>query len=671
MNPPNLARSTLFLSLASLILLPSCYSTASGQTPFPSPDASPSQNVSEPGGTSRQLQLEQHKTLPSKAKRWALVVGVDKYADPQISPLRGAANDARTLTEALVRYAGFPSDQVILLATDQPAERQPTRVNLLRRLSNLAGAVPKDGLLLISFSGHGMERGGQAFLLPTDAQISDQISFLEDTAVSVARMRELIRAIGVGQVMMLLDACRNDPGGRADAPNPLTEAYVQAFNFDARNREVQAFATIYATTVGQRAYEYTEKKQGYFTWAVVEALRGGAANAQGEVTLSELVKFVQDAVPKRIAIDLGSGKQQRPFATIEGYKAEELVIAATGAKSDVAAIPSGSFIDPAAIELSFWDSVKSSTYPDDFKAYLEKYPDGQFASLAKNRLRSSETSRATEVSRANLQASEAQNSLAELTFWSSIKDSGSREELSAYLKKFPGGTFTAAAKSRIRELDESIDDSVWVGTSPGGDKFYELRFNQGGNFSGTFIGGMSLFAAGQNKLEGSWSQAGNSINVSLSGRLKGQDFKATRSGNLIKGSWSSLTYSFDVTRVLSKPIVASDQDDVSPCNLRGTKITVFYRDKSGVNLSALAAKVADRLRSTGGQVDVQKGNLKDFSERVVFYNGQSQIASRIAECVAEAAPISPADGGVSYALPNVFQIYLQTPPASVPVGPRK
>ena len=105
-----------------------------------------------------QEQLEQQKTLPSKAKRWALVVGVDKYADPQISPLRGAANDARTLAEALVRYAGFPADQVILLATDQPAERQPTRVNLLRRLSNLAGAVPKDGLLLISFSGHGMDR---------------------------------------------------------------------------------------------------------------------------------------------------------------------------------------------------------------------------------------------------------------------------------------------------------------------------------------------------------------------------------------------------------------------------------------------------------------------------------------------------------------------------------
>jgi len=48
------------------------------------------------------------------------------------------------LAEALVRHAGFPADQVVLLATDQPLERQPTRVNLLRRLSNLVAAVPKD-----------------------------------------------------------------------------------------------------------------------------------------------------------------------------------------------------------------------------------------------------------------------------------------------------------------------------------------------------------------------------------------------------------------------------------------------------------------------------------------------------------------------------------------------
>ena len=196
-------------------------------------------------------QLDRIKALPVGAKRWALVIGVDKYVDPQISPLKGSDNDARLIADALVRYAGFPQDQVILLSTSQPVERQPTRVNILRRLSNLSTAVPKDGLLLISFAGHGMEREGQAFLLPSDAQVSDQISFLEDTAISINRVKKSIKETGVGQVLVLLDACRNDPGGRADAPNPLSVAYTNAFNFDVRNREVQAFATVYATGIGQ------------------------------------------------------------------------------------------------------------------------------------------------------------------------------------------------------------------------------------------------------------------------------------------------------------------------------------------------------------------------------------------------------------------------------------
>ncbi|HUS10356.1 MAG TPA: caspase family protein [Pyrinomonadaceae bacterium] len=398
-------------------------------------------------------QLNQVKTLPVGTKRWALVIGVDKYLDPQISPLKGSDNDARLIADALVRYAGFPQDQVILLSTNQPIERQPTRVNILRRLSNLSTAVPKDGLLLISFAGHGMEREGQAFLLPSDAQVSDQISFLEETAISINRVKQRIKETGVGQVLVLLDACRNDPGGRADAPNPLSAAYTNAFNFDVRNREVQAFATVYATGIGQRAYEYTEKKQGYFSWAIVEGLRGAAANSKGEITLSQLVKHVQDAVPKRIAIDLGSTKQQRPFAIIEGYRADELVLAVTNSASMAAdsTLPTVALVDPAAMELSYWDTIKSSSNPDDFKSYLDKYPDGQFAALAK--------------SRSNL-VRPAGNSTSsdspEMLYWNAIKESQNPSDFRTYVTKFPQGLFVELANNRILSLE-----AMASGRSPG------------------------------------------------------------------------------------------------------------------------------------------------------------------------------------------------------------
>jgi Caspase domain len=337
----------------------------------------------------RQLkQLDSVQTLPAKGKRWALVIGVDQYADTQITTLGGASNDAKSIAGALVRYAGFAAEQVTLLASDQPAERQPTRGNILRRLSNMAAVVPKDGLLLISFAGHGIERSGQAFLLPSDAQVANDVELLEQTAINVTQMKERIRKTGVGQVIMILDACRNDPVGRGEAGNPLTEAYTRGFDFDVRNREVTAFATLYATAVGQRAYEYKEKHQGYFTWELVQGLKGAAANEKGEVTLSLLVRYLQQHVPTHVLADLGAGKDQRPFAVIAGYRADDLVIAITKPASSTATNGStgtSSSVDSLAIELSFWETIKNSSDPEDFQSYLRKYPNGQFAELARRR----------------------------------------------------------------------------------------------------------------------------------------------------------------------------------------------------------------------------------------------------------------------------------------------
>jgi hypothetical protein len=42
---------------------------------------------------------------------------------------------------------------------------------------------------------------------------------------------------------------------------------------------------------------------------------------------------------------------------------------------------------PASLELALWDSVKDSKDPEDLQAYLQQYPNGKFAAVARNRLR--------------------------------------------------------------------------------------------------------------------------------------------------------------------------------------------------------------------------------------------------------------------------------------------
>ena len=40
--------------------------------------------------------------LADRSKRYALIIGVDRYQDPQVTPLVGAGNDARSLRTALI-----------------------------------------------------------------------------------------------------------------------------------------------------------------------------------------------------------------------------------------------------------------------------------------------------------------------------------------------------------------------------------------------------------------------------------------------------------------------------------------------------------------------------------------------------------------------------------------
>jgi hypothetical protein len=61
-------------------------------------------------------------------------------------------------------------------------------------------------------------------------------------------------------------------------------------------------------------------------------------------------------------------------------------------RSNTTRSANGRTTDAAAIELAYWESIKDSNDAEDFKAYLRKYPSGQFIDLAKNRLNKLESS---------------------------------------------------------------------------------------------------------------------------------------------------------------------------------------------------------------------------------------------------------------------------------------
>jgi len=253
---------------------------------------------------------------PSEEKRSALVIGVENYREKQVGRFNYAASDARAVADALIRHGGFQKEQVVLIATGEPGERQPLKSVILQQLAQLPNRVKEDGLLLIYFAGHGFESAGKTYLLTEDSISSDE-SLLSETAINVERFKEYIRKSGAGQVMLIFDAFRRAP---------VSETFSRQLSFDVRKNEVTAFATLLSADAGQRSYESQAKKQGHFTSVFLEAVKGKAANKNRAVTLDGLIKYLKTAVPQEAQRELGAGVQQSPSAVFEGYEAEDLVM---------------------------------------------------------------------------------------------------------------------------------------------------------------------------------------------------------------------------------------------------------------------------------------------------------------------------------------------------------
>jgi hypothetical protein len=101
-----------------------------------------------------------------------------------------------------------------------------------------------------------------------------------------------------------------------------------------------------------------------------------------------------------------------------------------------------------ALELTFWESVTNGT-PVELESYLERYPEGTFAPLARTRLDLAAPSSGDSPDL----ASAAKADPLDLAFWNSVKDSNRREELQAYLEQHPGDHFAGLARARLSSPD--------------------------------------------------------------------------------------------------------------------------------------------------------------------------------------------------------------------------
>ena len=251
-------------------------------------------------------------------KIFAVVIGIDEYVHDSIPKLRYAVADAKLFAQALQDVIHVPKEQVILMTSDSVDETlQPKVTNVAFRLGGLQSLVKPDDTIIFYFAGHGLSMDTDSYLLTQEAD-NRNAATLKFSALRGSDLTDLLRAAQPARVIVVVDACRNNP----TKPTAALSFTYPTLGAATGKRES---ATLFSCSVGERSWEWDERKHGFFTYYLVQGLRKEAADSEGQVTLGNLHTYLGQEVPK--SCKLLTSAIQTPTFTYQGPGPESWVLA--------------------------------------------------------------------------------------------------------------------------------------------------------------------------------------------------------------------------------------------------------------------------------------------------------------------------------------------------------
>lgn len=256
------------------------------------------------------------------AEPWVVVVGIDDYTTETITDLKYACEDAKLLNQAMSQILHVPKDHLFLFTSDSAdPTHTPTVTNIVYRLDWLRKQCKPGDTVLLFFAGHGVTVDGESFLL-TEESDNRTLETLKRSALNARDLSNLLRSSPAARTLMVLDACRNDPSGKAPAGRAMEPALYGAVSLAGANQEN---ATLYSCNVGERSWEWDGKKHGYFSYYFYEGLREGAVGSDGNVTLQTLQDYLLRIVPQQTKTNAGA--VQTPRLAYDGPSTQRWVLA--------------------------------------------------------------------------------------------------------------------------------------------------------------------------------------------------------------------------------------------------------------------------------------------------------------------------------------------------------
>lgn len=200
--------------------------------------------------------------------RKALVVGIDDYPGAR---LKGCINDANTVAELLDKNAdGSPNFEVRLFIT-------------VKTKAELKSAIQKtfndrdDEISLFYFSGHGnVTESGDGYIVTPDFT-------RDDVGIS---MDDILKMAGLSKArhkIVILDCCHAGAMGTAALMGNNSMAFLE-----------QGVIILASSRTTEKSVE--SNGHGVFTGLLIDALKGGAADIDGEVTPGNIYSYIDKAL---------------------------------------------------------------------------------------------------------------------------------------------------------------------------------------------------------------------------------------------------------------------------------------------------------------------------------------------------------------------------------------
>ena len=271
-------------------------------------------------------------------RRVALVIGNSQYKNSNLV-LFNPKNDAEDVAASL-RSLGFE----VILKIDADRRDFDLAMTQFARVATYADTA------LFYYAGHALQHQGQNYLMPTDAQLEDEIS-LRYEMVSLDDVRAGLERAG-GVKIMILDACRNNPVlDRLKRRMTGMTRNVDSVRGLARISGAQGEVVAYATAADQVAADGSGRNSP-FTAALLKRL------AEAGLEIGTMFR--------RVAADVTE--------QTKGQQHPELLIS----------LISEFYLNQN--DRPVWERIKDTADPAAFRDFIDRFPSSPRASDAQYRL---------------------------------------------------------------------------------------------------------------------------------------------------------------------------------------------------------------------------------------------------------------------------------------------